>query len=329
MPNLRTIGADGSSSAQTADYFGRIPETVLSDIALSLGARLTYATITLLMARNQHPTLCMDSMREIGRAMGASISETRKRIAELEARGHVERERVRTIAGAPQGIRPLRTMRASNHSKRSDCNHANRSGQTIHPERLSTPNKAGNRSNPSEPLKREGEEKKILKITPSSPTSAAGQESPPPSTSPARTTPQETQAMTPAQLDAYCADKTPEVAERIRKHYNNHIAAQERIAKDREPMTATEVDAIAAGMDPTAAAMFRRLAAAAGRGAEAARARGQEATRAKRRPEPPTKTAPGVATVGSREAAISDTSHSTEENGPASRGDYATEHNDH
>ena len=147
---LRIRRADGAPAVN--EYFARVPSSVITDRELSDGAARVYAAIRLWMIENANPNLCMCTMRDLGAMVGTQEREARKRVAELEARGHVVRERVRTIPGAPQGIRPLGQLRqpkndASNRSKQTDCNRSKQTGDPAQANRPPGTDDPGNRHN--------------------------------------------------------------------------------------------------------------------------------------------------------------------------------------
>ncbi len=188
MRHLRIRAED--PRAQPAQFFGRVPASVLEDDELSPTATVVYAAITLLMIQDRNSTHCLASMREIGHQAGRITERhARKMVAQLEARGHVERERVRTRKGSPQGIRPLAELRrkaqplhASNRSDSTDCNRSDSTGNPVHSDREPGPLRPGTRSIQTAPLKRGGE-KDLDSIRFAPPTPAAGLNSPPPSAS--------------------------------------------------------------------------------------------------------------------------------------------------
>jgi hypothetical protein len=159
---LRIRRADAAPGIGAEELFGRIPESVITDRDLSDGAVRQYAAIRLSMVESGNPKICLATMGELAELQGITDREARRRTAELEARGHIARERVRTISGSPQGIRPLAALKPprtdpSTRTKRSDCNRTTRS---VHPDqtvRQTGPSSPPNRTAPSGTLKREGE----------------------------------------------------------------------------------------------------------------------------------------------------------------------------
>lgn len=162
MEPLRLRRADSAPGLGAAEYFGQVPSSVVTDRELSDGAVRAYAAVKLAMAEAGNRTLCLAPMRELGRLMGVTEREARYRIAELESRGHVVRERARSIAGSPQGIRPLAATRTRNNRSdgRNDHSDCNRNDHSTHPERTFRgpgTNDPPDRNDRSGPLKREGE----------------------------------------------------------------------------------------------------------------------------------------------------------------------------
>lgn len=162
---LRIRRADTAPGVGSAEYFGRTPESVLTDKDCSLNARAFYGVITLHMVIAKNPLVCLDPLHVLAQSAGISTRQARRLVAELEARGHVNRERCRTISGSPQGIRP--TARLKPARTRSDLTDCNRSNPSEGPDTVDTaPGQICpiDRTRSSGTIKREGKEKKILKI---------------------------------------------------------------------------------------------------------------------------------------------------------------------
>jgi hypothetical protein len=184
---LRIRRADTAPGTGSAEYFSRTPESVSTDRDCSLNARGFYAVITLHMVIAKNPVICLDPLGELAQTAGISERQARRLVAELERRGHVARERVRTISGSPQGIRPLATLRKP-RSTRTDLTDCNRTDLTGRPDTIGHapgPNGPGDRTDPTAPsIKREKEKKQSLKIVPLASDDPRKREPPPPAPEP-------------------------------------------------------------------------------------------------------------------------------------------------
>ena len=162
MP-LRLRRADRAPGTASAEYFGKGPESLVYDLDCSLGAKAVYVAITLAIAEDRGhsvcPTLYTRTMEDLAHDLGLSTRQARRLVAELEARGHVERERVRTIAGSPQAIRTTAKLRGAatpcTRSDPSDCNRTNATGAPVILGRAPGQIRPGDRTSLAGTLKRE------------------------------------------------------------------------------------------------------------------------------------------------------------------------------
>ena len=149
---IRSAATGGSG-----ELYARIPTSVISDSGLSDGAVRHYGALRLWMIEHNQPIFCFATMADLGRLCGVSDREARRRTTELEVRGHVARERVHTIKGSPQGIRPIAAFRPPN------LHPSNRTRLSAHPDRfvrVPGPDCPPTRTGSSGPLKREKRERK-------------------------------------------------------------------------------------------------------------------------------------------------------------------------
>jgi hypothetical protein len=156
---LRIRRADIAPGVVGDEYFGRTPESVLTDRDCSPGAKALYAAITLAMTIDRTPKICLATMSDLADLIGLEIRQTRRYVAELERRGHVVRERVRSMAGSPQGIRPTARLKgARTRSDPTDCNRSSSTDRPVILDRAPGQIRPGDRSSPTAPLKREAGE---------------------------------------------------------------------------------------------------------------------------------------------------------------------------
>ena len=94
------------------EYFGRLPASALADPHLSDESKVCLAAIYLSIAVNRSG-LCLDTNAELGKSINCTPRSIKRRLAQLEQYGHIVREPVRTIAGAPRGIRALAKLRGA------------------------------------------------------------------------------------------------------------------------------------------------------------------------------------------------------------------------
>ncbi len=118
-----------------------------------------YGAITLAMTLEKNQRICLATMSDLADLIGLEIRQARRLVAELERRGHVVRERVRTISGSPQGIRPTATLRgARTRSDPTDCNRSTLTVLPVNPDRAPGQDCPTDRSSPTEATIRRGAE---------------------------------------------------------------------------------------------------------------------------------------------------------------------------
>lgn len=156
---FRIRGTTPAAGDGTGELFARVPSSVLKDIELSMDARCFFGLIALAMIEDRS-SVCRRPMHILAQTAGICTRQARRLVAELEARGHVERDRDRTQAGAPSIIRTLARTRAPHASTRtnpSDCNRTNESEHTDKPVRPIGPNNPSNRTKRTGSLIEKGE----------------------------------------------------------------------------------------------------------------------------------------------------------------------------
>ncbi len=204
---LRLRSAEPTVAVGEEEYFGRTPESVLSDRELSPSSKVVYGAVTLWMIKARNRTICLSTMADLGRIAGLEERQTRRCVRELELRGHVIRERVRTVSGSPQGIRPLAILRrskapalldasnrsemtgadgASNRSDLTGCNRSEMTGEPVTDGRETGLRRPGDRSQTTGPYKREREKSLKWRDAPPAAVVTVGT-SPPPAASLKRT----------------------------------------------------------------------------------------------------------------------------------------------
>jgi hypothetical protein len=129
MGQMRLRRADAAPGLGSVEYFGRTPESVMTDRDCSLEAKAVYAAITLAIAQDRTSSVCPDrfmrTMADLADQLGVDITTARRHVAMLERRGHLVRERVRTISGSPQAIRITAQFRgARTRADLPGCNRA-------------------------------------------------------------------------------------------------------------------------------------------------------------------------------------------------------------
>jgi hypothetical protein len=108
---LRIRRADAAPGVGLDEYFGRLGESVITDRGCSDEAKVLLAAVYLDMATSNNRVLSMATNEDLAGLTGKSPRTITRRLAELEARGHLARERIRSIAGSPRGLRPLGRLR--------------------------------------------------------------------------------------------------------------------------------------------------------------------------------------------------------------------------
>lgn len=99
------------------EYYARLGSTAIGDEELSDAALRCLAGINLAIAEERGrghalaPGICTATNHELGRLTGKRPRTITRLLAELAAQGHVTLEPLRTITGAPRGIRPLASLR--------------------------------------------------------------------------------------------------------------------------------------------------------------------------------------------------------------------------
>ncbi len=187
MQPLRIRRSDSAPGLSRDQYFGRLGESEIADQDLSDAALRLLAAVRLSMSLDRNPTVCLATNRDLAQLCGRSgDGRSRERwvcrhLAELAERGHVEVERVRTIAGSPRGIRPLGRLRGARctPTNLSGCNPTNLSARADTDVGAPRQNCRGATTPVSVPLKRESREKKIRENG-SATSAATGNGSPPP-----------------------------------------------------------------------------------------------------------------------------------------------------
>ena len=160
---LHVRRADAAPGVGVEEYFGRLGESVISDRDCSDEAKVLLAAVYLDMAVNRNPRLSMATNHELADLVGKTERTVTRRISELEARGHLSRERVRSIAGSPRGLRPLGKLRGVRQPfDPSPVSRCDPSLVSMHLDTCDGEDRRPCRADPSPvsaPLKREGEDR--------------------------------------------------------------------------------------------------------------------------------------------------------------------------
>ena len=93
------------------ELFVYIPGSVIEDAGLSSSAFCLLGVILAFMAERGQRTTCTATDDELAALCRKGVRTVRKRLRELETRGHVVIELGRTVPRPPRGIRPTHTVR--------------------------------------------------------------------------------------------------------------------------------------------------------------------------------------------------------------------------
>lgn len=184
MPGFHIRSADGAPTLGLAEYFGRLPESALRDHDISDEAKVLLAGIYLNIAKEHTSPVSVATNDQLAQLVGCTARSVRRRLADLETRGHVERERVRTIPGSPRCIRPLAKLRGVGQLfERTPTSGCRRTPASSQPDTIVLPGGQQcpiERTATSAPLLLKGEEKKDPQERPADGDEPDGTGTPPP-----------------------------------------------------------------------------------------------------------------------------------------------------
>ena len=103
--------ADGAPAPGLQEFFARLPESAVRDTTLTDAAFRVLAAVHLIITTERTAPVCLATTADIAHVVGKTERNTFRRLAELERHGHIAREAIRTLPGAPRGIRPLARLR--------------------------------------------------------------------------------------------------------------------------------------------------------------------------------------------------------------------------